>query len=120
MSQTSFQNGLILDMQYVIISHSFNQIMPGALGYYSPEARFYGQTLFLSMSSSYTLYTPAILEDDNIREIEEHDYLVLAFMHNNLNANRFPIIIQLISDKYDLIYSNLDARGRGYMIFSTH
>jgi hypothetical protein len=64
-------------------------------------------------------YIPNILRPASIRDIEEHDYFIIAFTHAPLSAKQFPKIVELISDRYDLVYSNLDARGRGYLLFNT-
>lgn len=60
-------------------------------------------------------YTPRFRRAEAIREIEKHDYLLVAFTHHT--ENDFPQVLKLLSENYELKGSYLDDEGRGYMIY---
>jgi len=106
---------------YMVIETAFRR--PPKLDYYfkrfSDQVRVYDSVL---RYDEYYLervedFTPDFMSDESIRDIEKHDYLVLAFTHHTIN--HFPQTIKQVTAQYELFYSQLDEDGRGYLVFNT-
>ena len=106
---------------YIVIETAFRR--PPKLDYYfkrfSDQVRVYDSVLRYDEWHLERVenFTPDFMSDESIRDIEEHDYLVLAFTHHTINL--FPKTIKHLSAQYELFYSQLDEEGRGYLVFST-
>ncbi len=60
-------------------------------------------------------FVPEILMDENLKKIEEHDYLVVTFLHGRKYV--FENIFNVFDKKYPLKTICLDKSKRGFMIY---
>jgi uncharacterized membrane protein len=62
-------------------------------------------------------YRPRILRKEYRKVIEQHDYLLIAFTHQQ--EGQFPNTLELLSEHYKLESNRLAQDGRGFLLYNT-
>ena len=104
---------------YIVFQAAYRK--PHLLDYYfkrfSDDVRVYD---LIKRAEEYQLtkdkdYIPRFMSYEIKRDIDNHDYLVLVFIHDR--AMGFPETMKLLLEQYKLTNTQLDDEGRGYLVF---
>jgi uncharacterized membrane protein len=61
---------------------------------------------------------PRIFQHTKERELAQHDYLVVLFIHNG--ADQYVHTLNMLSERYTLVFKQLDEHNnKGYVVFQT-